>query len=82
MPVTIEAMAAANFSRDVLEMTGDQIDFETNIETSRQEEKKPVAAFKVESNKIIYSEFKKQMEEPEQCHCFQVVKKLQYIATG
>ena len=56
-------MAAANFSRDVLENTDDLIDFETNIESTQQEEKKPAVAFKVESNKIIYSEFKKQMEE-------------------
>jgi len=56
-------MAAANFSRDVLENTDDLIDFETTIESTQQEEKKPAAVFKVESNKIIYSEFKKQMEE-------------------
>ena len=36
--VTIEAMAAANFSRDVLEH--DLIDFEKIIETPPQEEKK------------------------------------------
>jgi len=35
---TIEAMAAANFSRDVLEETGDLIDFETVIETPVYEE--------------------------------------------
>jgi len=68
-------MAAANFSRDVLERTGDLIDFETNIETTQQEEKKPPAAFKVESNKIIYSEFKKQMEETGAVPLFTVGKK-------
>ena len=36
--VTIEAMAAANFSRDVLEETGDLIDFEKVIETPVYEE--------------------------------------------
>jgi len=44
-------MAAANFSRDVLEhnrtITNDLIDFETIIETPQQEEKKSATIFKV-----------------------------------
>jgi len=56
-------MAAVNFSRDVLEETGDLIDFETIIETSHQEEKKPLIVHNRVFDKIIYSELKEYMEE-------------------
>ena len=58
--VTIEAMAAANFSRDVLEeqntFTGDLIDFETVIETPVDEEEEEY----LKSRLINVEKFKKE----------------------
>jgi len=60
-------MAAANFSRDVLEqnqaITTDLIDFETIIETPQQKEKKAAQFLNFELQKFINSEFEKYLEE-------------------
>jgi len=60
-------MAAANFSRDVLEqnqtITTDLIDLETIIETPQQEEKKAPQFLNSELQKFINREFEKYLEE-------------------
>jgi len=74
-------MAAAKFSRDVLEqnqtITTDLIDFETIIETPQQEEKKAAQFLNFELQKFRNSEFEKYLEETRGVPLFARGKNLQ-----
>ena len=61
-------MAAANFSRDVLEETGDLIDFETVIET-------PVDEEDFESRLIVVEKFRKEhLKKYKRCNWLKIGK--------